>query len=264
MVRGSQYNSIVISDHSPVQLDISFPDCPRLRRTWRFDPLLLSRDSFKRFISQQIDILMELNLTPDVKLATVWEALKTYLRGQIISYSAYERKKRKQRLTELSHCVAEVDHLYADCPTPELHKRKLLLKTEFDNLSIKQTEQLFLKSKQTFYEHGEKAGKLSAQQIRRSTAANTIPEICTVAGVNTINPDDIINQFKQFYTALYSSEPPNDLPSISDFLDGLTNPEITPEDQAQIDREISTEEVVQAIRSMQNNKAPGPVFRLNL
>jgi len=41
-------------------------------------------------------------------------------------------------------------------------------------------------------------------------------------------------------------------------LDSLTILQITPEDQAQIDREISATEVVQAIKSMQSNKAPGP------
>lgn len=156
MVKDTQYRSIVISDHGPVQLDVCFPECIRPCRTWRFDPLLLSRDSFKKFISEQIDIFLEFNCTPDVSLITMWEALKAYLRGQIISYTAYERKKRKQRLSDLSHSIAEVDRKYADAPTPELYKEKLLLKTEFDNLSIKQIEQLFFKSKQKFYEHGRR------------------------------------------------------------------------------------------------------------
>lgn len=103
---------------------------------------------------------MEVNHTPTMQLTNVWEALKAYLRGQIISYAAYERKKYKQRLIDLSDKIAEMDRLYALSPTPELYKEKILLKTEYDNLSIKQMEQLFFKSKQTFYEHGEKAGKL--------------------------------------------------------------------------------------------------------
>lgn len=61
------------------------------------------------------------------------------------------------------------------------------------------------------------------------------------AEVKTINPDNINYQFKQ-YTTLYSSEPPNDLSHISDFLDDLTIPEINPK----------------AIKSMHSSKAPGP------
>ena len=258
MVKDSQYNSIVFSDHGPVQLDICFPECIRPRRTWRFDPLLLSRDSFKKFISQQIDSFLEFNLTPGMPLTTVWEALKAYLRGQIISYTAYERKKRKQRLSELSHSIAEVDRKYADSPSPELYREKLLLKTEFDNLSIKQTEQLFFKSKQKFYEHGEKAGKLLAHQIRQSAAASTIPEIQTELGEKTTNPKAINDEFKQFYMTLYGSEPPDDPSAVIKFLEGLTIPTITPEDSLQIDGGITAGEVMQAIKSMQSGKAGGP------
>ena len=67
--------------------------------------------------------------TPDMPLTTVWEAFKAYIRGQIISYSAYKKKKRRQRLTELSDSIAEVDRLYAVSPSPDFYKQKLLLKT---------------------------------------------------------------------------------------------------------------------------------------
>lgn len=217
MVKDSQYNSIVISDYGPVQLDICFPECTRPCRTWRFDPLLLSKDSFKKFISQQIDSFLEFNLTPEIPLTTVWEAFKAYIRGQIISYTAYERKKRKQRLSDLSHDIAETDRKYADSPTPELYREKLLLKTEFDNLSIQQIERLFFKSKQKFYEHGEKAGKLLAHLVRQSAAVNTIPEILTKLGEKTTNPIAINDEFKQFYMTLYRSEPPDDPTDITIF-----------------------------------------------
>lgn len=71
-----------------------------------------------------------------------------------------------------------MDHLYADSPTPELYKNGLLLKTEFDNIFIKQIQQF--KPKQTFYEHRAKNRKLLAHQIRQATVAKTTPEICTV------------------------------------------------------------------------------------
>lgn len=73
-------------------------------------------------------------------LTTVWEALKAYFRGQRTSYTAYEREKCKQRLSDLSCSIAEVDQKYAESPTPELYREKLLIKTEFDNLFIQQTE----------------------------------------------------------------------------------------------------------------------------
>lgn len=48
---------------------------------------------------------------------------------------------------------------------------------------------------------------------------------------------------------LYRSEPPDDPSDIVKFLEGLTIPAITPEDRLQIDRGITTAEVIQAIKS---------------
>lgn len=42
LISNSQYHSIVLSDHSPVQIDIIFSDNIALQRTWRLDPHLLS------------------------------------------------------------------------------------------------------------------------------------------------------------------------------------------------------------------------------
>lgn len=56
----------------------------------------------------------------------------------------------------------------------------------------------------------------------------------------------------------YESEPPDDLSNIVKFLEGLTIPTITPEDSLQMDREITADEVLQAIKSMQSGKAGGP------
>lgn len=36
---------------------------------------------------------MEFNANPDVKSCTLWEAAKAYIRGRIISYCSYKRKK---------------------------------------------------------------------------------------------------------------------------------------------------------------------------
>ena len=57
------------------------------------DPLLLSCITFKKFLSKQIDIFLEMNNTPGVSQCTIWESMLAYLRGQIISYMAYENKR---------------------------------------------------------------------------------------------------------------------------------------------------------------------------
>lgn len=54
-VADSRYHSITISDHFPVQLDMSFPNSSVPQHSWQLDPLLLKQPSFEKFISDQID-----------------------------------------------------------------------------------------------------------------------------------------------------------------------------------------------------------------
>ena len=90
LLRSSEYESIVVSDHSPVAMVLCFPDNEPPQRTWRLNPRLLSEE-FVSFLSAQIDFFLETNQSPDTSHCNLWETMKAYLRGQIISYE-YEQK----------------------------------------------------------------------------------------------------------------------------------------------------------------------------
>ena len=121
-------------------------------------------------------------------------------------HRVFDNKECTQRLLELSQLILDVDNRYASLLTPELYKERLLHQLEFDNISTKQTTQLLFKLRQKFYEHGEKVGKLLPHQLRQSAASSGIPEICVAADVTSTNPNEINHQFKQFDSALYSSD----------------------------------------------------------
>lgn len=71
---------------------------------------------------------------------SMWEALEAYLRGQIISYAAHQKKKEhNSRLADLSQKIQALDVRYAASPNPNLYKDRLLLQAEYNELSIKQT-----------------------------------------------------------------------------------------------------------------------------
>ena len=258
LVTNCQYHNIVISDHSPVQLDMRFPNSIAPQRTWRLDPLLLTSKDFVKLLNGHIDTFLSINSTPGMSSTTIWESLKAYLRGQIISYSAFVKKIRNQRITDLLAQMAELDKKYAVNPDPELYKERLLLQSEFDNLSIKQTEQLLFKSRQTFYEHGDKSGKLLAHQLKQAMASRAIPEIRVAPGETSTNPKIINDQFRQFYNNLYTSESTVDISEINDFLDRINIPVIDPQVQAEIDAALAPQEITQAINSMHSGKAAGP------
>ena len=81
-----QYHTISVSDHGALSFQLSLPNCFRPSCHWRLNPLLLADEEFVNHIASQINFFIEINITPEVSHSTIWEALKAFLRGQIIEY----------------------------------------------------------------------------------------------------------------------------------------------------------------------------------
>ena len=201
---------------------------------WRLNNRLLADDNFTKFINSQIVFFLELNDNPDVSSAILWESLKAYIRGQIISYNAGERKRKMKRTTELTKAIKEVDLANSRAPSEELHKKRILFQTEYDILINQREEDLYLRSRQDFYEHGERAGKLLSHQLKQSAAAGMIVEIGDNLGNKIIDQKGINNQFKYFYKDLYTSEV-NDRGRVKDFLENLEMPSLERADRDRLE-----------------------------
>lgn len=71
-----------------------------------------------------------------------------------------------------------------------------------------------MKSKQRYYELGEKAHK---NQLKKEESSRTINSVQMETGSGSYNPTEIIGAFKQFYIHVYTSEPPENLSNIDEF-----------------------------------------------
>ncbi len=69
----------------------------------------------------------------------------------------------------------------------------------------------------TYHECGYKPGKLLSHQLRQSSNLNNITQIDTSSGT-TINPSNINNQFRDFYSYLYTSENSTEESHLESFL----------------------------------------------
>ena len=187
----------------------------------------------------------------------LWEALKAYLRGQIISYSASTHKARMARQTKLTELISDVDKVYAGNPTPELYKQRMIYQAEFNMLSTGQAERALMKSKHMSYEYGEKPSKALAYSLRLTSTTHIIDQIESESGLLS-DPRDINKRFCDFYSNLYTSEPPTDLRLMDNFFEGLNIPAMEEELVNSLDSPISLDEINNAIACMQSGKCSGP------
>lgn len=95
------YEAMVLSDHSPLGLQILF-ETKYDTIKWMFDNSLLTDKVFVEQTKAQIGLYLETNYTTDVSKSTVWEAFKAYMRGQIFSHSISIKKRRKEQKKEIN------------------------------------------------------------------------------------------------------------------------------------------------------------------
>ena len=253
-----QYHTISVSDHGALSFQLSLPNCFRPSCHWRLNPLLLADEEFVNHIASQINFFIEINITPEVSHSTIWEALKAFLRGQIIEYSSRIKKARMAKLETISQALADIDKQYASSPLPSLYKERLRLQTEYDTLTTDKATYLLTRALYNIYESGDKAGKLLAQQARQSASSRLIPKVHDRNGESVTNHLEINDVFKQYYSDLYSSEQDENSPKIESFFDKLTFPSIPSDHNPPLGGEISNTEILEAIQSLKCNKTPGP------
>lgn len=170
-VTSVSYHAIVISDHAPLSVDIQLSVQPRYSSSWRLNTLLLSDEKFIDFISTSIDNFLATNQDGVVTYSLLWETLKAYLQVQIISYSAHLNRVRNTKIRELTSHIFQIDQQLANSPPQDQFKKRLDLQAELDLLLTNDAEQLLLHSQSTYYEHGDKASRLLAHQLRRQAAS---------------------------------------------------------------------------------------------
>ncbi|KAF7646143.1 hypothetical protein LDENG_00192420 [Lucifuga dentata] len=131
-------------------MDVSFTLHIKEHPQWHINSLLLAEEHFCDKISQSIDFFIDTNRSDDISRSLLWESLKAFLRGEIISFASYN-KTRQEKLRTVSESITTIDRQFASNPTPELYKRRLDLQSEVNLLTTRNAENLILQSQGSFF-----------------------------------------------------------------------------------------------------------------
>ncbi len=130
LVTASIYHPIVISDHAPTSLDVNLPFSTTSPSLWKCSSRLLADYEFKNFFATQISDYIEFNDTSEVSREFLWEALKAFVRGQIIYFTSHLRKADKAKRQDILDKLVKHDKTYIISPSPTPYKRRLVLQSE--------------------------------------------------------------------------------------------------------------------------------------
>jgi len=105
----SEYFSRTLSDHSPLTLSIYMPEKTTNMYRWRLNPTLLQKPDFCKFIGDRIGLFCETNCASSPNSFILWDTLKAFLRGQIISYTKGIKKKYMAEIEELEADIMKLE-----------------------------------------------------------------------------------------------------------------------------------------------------------
>ena len=247
-----------LSDHNPVSITISPPYLDPSTRHWRLNSVLLSSPPFLEFLGKQWEIFMATNDTPDVNPSLLWETAKAYMRGSIISYTAAQKRDTIRKQLDLERSIQDLEKKFKASPSKHALKNLEAARSALNQLLTSKAETSILFAKQRLYEHGNKPGRLLARLAKGRNSSNLISSLKDNNGDKAYESKKINNIMKQFYHKLYSTECNTSDDLRKAFLDQTNLPSLTEEQRELLNAPITREEVLEAIRSLQSGKAPGP------
>lgn len=238
-------NRLIKSDHAPVcfSLTDSPPVAQASSSSWRLNPGTAKHLPVLLAIDRHIDTASQSKLTPTKQ----WKYLKhlvrtTYMTEQatiasereLLTASAKEVLKR----TNSNHKYTRQEVLQLNS-TLESNKRELLQKWAGVSWDL----------------HNELPSPVLTAIIKRRQANNTVYSIRDPTGTIVTDTDSVLNSFEAFYRDLYQ-ERPDDPIAHQQLLDSWEVPQgAVP---SNIGDQITIQEVLDAIKSTDPDKAPGP------
>lgn len=186
-----EYLARTISDHSGLLITIPATDTSCHGKRWRFNSYLLNDPEFLDFINTYLDVFFETNqnsTSPDF----IWESMKAYIRGQIISSTSSRRKKYNLKVESLEKEIKQLEQRLLTTQNTEIEQKLRSKQLEYNTTTTHKIENAMRRTRQKFYEQGDKTGKLLAWQIRREEAQREI-HILKSGPNNITDPKEIMH-----------------------------------------------------------------------
>ena len=246
------------SDHQIVTLSTEFIGLTPTPYSWRLNESLLSDPVHQQEIASEIKDYFILNSNPDISPSTLWMAHKAVVRGHLIKRAAQCNRSKWEKIHSLTK---DLQNLYKDhtrSHDPDTLKLISQKGTELDSLLTFRAEKALRWSKAKFFLSSNSYSTMFARKLNQTIKPTHVYKLKNSSNQLITHPQEILSIFKNFYSDLLSA-PNSTIPLSSiNWLDNLPFPKLTKTNIESLNAPCTEEELLQIIKSLKKNSAPGP------
>ena len=253
------------SDHSIINIVLDFQNQRKGRSYWKFNNSLLKDSDYVNIVKNTIKHVKEqyssqenpsdipnsdlqLNITDQLFLDT----LLMEIRGKTVSYSTYKKRTQDKREFILVKEIEEIEENF-DHSKENVLKQK---RNELIELRQRKMEGVRIRARARWVEEGERASKYFCNLENRNFVSKMMPNLIKDDGNITTDQYDIISETKIFYENLYSYREVEEI-DLNELFNTNNIPKLNDEQKQSIEGKVTTQEILNALKNMANNRSPG-------
>uniref|UniRef100_A0A803JHI8 Reverse transcriptase domain-containing protein n=1 Tax=Xenopus tropicalis TaxID=8364 RepID=A0A803JHI8_XENTR len=261
-LKEASIDNILWSDHAAVQIKLNIPNKTPSTWQWRLNESLLEDLDCRKEIIDTIKDYKQNTQTDGTSHLTKRQALKCVLRGILIKHGTQIKKDRQKKTTQLIREIGKLEIQHQQNLSLDTYRLLTEKRRELKQLSNSATKYAMTRLRQKYYEYGNKTGKLLARALRQKQQDTYIHKVKNEEGIMQLLPNRIAEAFRHYYKNLYNiPQHSNQMKlehKIQTYLTENALPRIEKHILQELDSPIQLHEVIEVIKNLKLQKAPGP------
>ena len=247
-VKEIMYLSSLMTDHRAIYMVIQVSRFERGTGYWKFNNTFLQNSTFVEYMNKELD--QTISSSHQKEPMEKWEIIKKRIKTASTKFARAKTNEQKLVIAQLSEKVNEYEErLPLDQDEDNLYEQT---KSELEDKVLERIAGVMFRSKARWYEEGEKNTKYFYSLEKAKYNAETCYKILDQKGEEVINPQQILQEQKEFYQKLYEADE-----DVSFNMDNTYEVFVPDDIRQEQDIQISLQDLQQAIKGMNNNKTPG-------
>ncbi|CAH2222330.1 potassium voltage-gated channel subfamily KQT member 4 isoform X1, partial [Pelobates cultripes] len=140
----------------------------------------------------------------NISNTTLWEAHKPTIQGMMIHLASKKKKDSQLMLNSRIYTISNLEAEHKRSGVVQVYKELLDNRRQLVMLITQRPYRTIQQSKNIYYIHANKGGKLLAHMLRGQQTLNHVHRKKLHSGAMSKLPSDMTNEFAQFYSFLYN------------------------------------------------------------